>query len=122
MSLESAITKMRDRNGLTPVTSKGQLQVNEKTASDQQIDPVDPVDPGRSLTRNPDPATRERVASNQGDDLQRVWFIQACGKTFRMIRPGGMNRAQAEEAARARWPDARVMANEPRYKGNDDAL
>ena len=52
-------------------------------------------------------------ASNQGGDVQSVWYVAVHGKVFPMIRPGGMTRAQAEESARARWPDATVLAEEP---------
>ena len=53
-----------------------------------------------------------RDASNQGGGVQRVWHVQTQGRTFPMLRPGGMTRAHAEESARAKWPDAVVLANE----------
>ena len=111
MSLESAIDRMCERQAVTPVTPPGPAGVTKKTVSNQRSDPGDPGDPEKTVTPSYKP---EAEASNQGGDVQRVWYVHVQGRTFPMIQPGGMTRAEAETAARARWPDAQVLAEEPR--------
>ena len=132
MSLEAVISKMKQRNDLTPVTPPGQSRVNDKPLSDQPIDPVDPVDPGQSLTRGSEPIEREGQASNEaapevrtcwgvavgGQDAMndpsekrsRVWRVKARGCTFDMIAPEPCTRAHAEARVRMTWPGAEVYA------------
>ena len=87
------------------------------------------VRPGSRLTpewrqwikaNRPEIVQELKTASNQGADVQSVWYIQAQDRTFPMIRPEGMSRQQAEQAARARWPGATVLAHEPRAGGRDN--
>ena len=98
---------------VTPVTSGNPAQVTEKTQKKQSGNPGNPGNP-QKFKQSVAPSEQELASNQDPGEVQRVWFIQIQGRTFPMIRPGGLSRAEAETAARARWPDAQVLAEEPR--------